>query len=558
MLRADSPDAVRRTLVDVEHLTRDRGLHAVGFLTFEAASAFGLPVGELDPRVPCAWFGLFEPRMVREVGVPERAGAYRVSDLTPSLDAAAFSRAFARIKEHLAEGNSYQVNFTLQLTGRFEGDAASLFADLTEAQRGSYGAYIDLGDVVVASASPELFFAFEGLDVVTRPMKGTARRGLTLDEDRAIGAALAASEKERAENVMVVDMFRNDLGRVAEVGSVTVPRLFSVERYPNVWQMTSDVRARSMAPLEEVFAALFPSASVTGAPKRRTMEILQELEGRPRGLYTGAIGYVPPDGLARFNVAIRTALIDRARGAISFGVGSGVVWDSNAESEYAECLLKGSVLTSRPEAFSLLETMRWTPGEGCLLVERHLARLESAAEYFGVPVDRAAVLGVLDALSGDVPLRVRLLVSQRGEVTLQTVPFVAVGGPLRVCLSASPIDDQDPFLYHKTTRRELYDSEWQKFHDALGADEVIYLNERDELAEGSRTTIFIERDGVLLTPQASAGLLPGTLRADLLQSGRAREARLTLADLQRASAVYLGNSVRGLVPARPLVPKAGT
>lgn len=543
VLRADSADAVRRTLIDVEHLTRDRGLHAVGFLTFEAASAFGLPVGELDPRVPCAWFALFESKTVREVGAPERVGDYRLGPLTPSLDRAAFSRAFARIKEHLAAGNSYQVNFTLQLQASFEGDAASLFADLTRAQQGSHGAFIDLGDVVIASASPELFFAFEGMDIVTRPMKGTARRGLTLADDRAAAATLQGSAKERAENVMVVDMVRNDLGRVADIGTVTVPHLFTVERYPNVWQMTSEVRARSMASLEEVFAALYPSASVTGAPKVRTMEIVRELEGRPRGVYTGAIGYVPPDGLARFNVAIRTAAIDRSRGELSFGVGSGVVWDSDASSEYAECLLKGSVLTSR-ESFSLLETLRWTPNEGCILLERHLDRLEASAEYFGVPMDRAAVSRALGALAGDAEgLRVRLLVSQAGVISVETTPFVRIAGPLRVCLAGSPVDATDRFLFHKTTQRAVYERARAAAPDA---DEVLLWNARGELTEATTANIVVELEGRRVTPPVSCGLLAGTWRAELLSQGEIVERVVLVDELSKATGLWLINSVQGM------------
>lgn len=553
VLRADSPDAVRRTLVDVEHLTRDRALHAVGFLTFEASAAFGLPVGDRDPRLPYAWFALFESRTVREVGAPERVGNYELGPLTPSVDMAAFERAFARIKAHLAAGDSYQVNFTLQLQARFDGDAEALFADLTRAQRANYGAFIDLGDVAIASASPELFFAFEGLDIVTRPMKGTARRGMTVEDDRAAAAALAASPKERAENVMVVDMLRNDLGRVADVGSVTVPELFRVERYPNVWQMTSEVRARSMAPLEEVCAALFPSASITGAPKIRTMEILRELEGRPRGIYTGAIGYVPPDGLARFNVAIRTAVIDRARGELSYGVGSGVVWDSDAASEYAECLLKGSVLTSRREPFSLLETLRWTPEDGCVLLDRHIARLEATADYFDVPLDLAAVKREFEALSGGAPgLRVRLLVAQDGAVSLEQFPFVAVEGPLRVCLARTPVDAADPFLYHKTTRRAVYD---QARGDAPGFDEVVLWNANGEVTEATTANVVVELNGVRVTPPVASGLLAGTYRAELLARGEVVERRITVDELSTASGLWLINSVQGMRVAE-LIPRA--
>ena len=380
VLQADSIDAVRRTIADVENLTRDRGLHAVGFVSYEAAGAFGLAVREPGEDLPLAWFALYDRAHVIPAGTPEATGAYTLGPLLPSVDRDRFDAAFARIKEHLAAGDTYQVNYTFRMEGAFHGDAEALFADLVASQRGQYSAFLDIGELVICSASPELFFEFQGVDILARPMKGTARRGRTLEEDRALGASLAASAKERAENVMVVDMIRNDLGRVADVGTVQVPELFTVERYPNVWQMTSLVKARSVAPLDEIFAGLHPSASVTGAPKVRTMELLASLEDGPRGVYTGAVGHIPPDGLARFNVAIRTAVVDRRRQSLTFGIGSGIVWDSSAEGEYAECLLKASVLGTRPPRFELLETLLWTPGEGYILLDRHMQRLQASAE----------------------------------------------------------------------------------------------------------------------------------------------------------------------------------
>ncbi|MEQ1730656.1 MAG: chorismate-binding protein, partial [Vicinamibacterales bacterium] len=418
VLQADAPDAVHRTLVDVEQLTRDRGLHAVGFVTYEAGAAFGLPVSVEAGTLPLAWFALCEPANVLRVGHHRRTAEYRIGTLTPSVDRGQFAEAFDRIRQHLADGNTYQANYTFRMSGSFGGDAASFFADLCDVQRGGHAAFIDLGRFAICSASPELFFEIQGLDIVARPMKGTARRGRTFGEDRAAGEALAASPKNQAENVMVVDMVRNDLGRIAEVGSVDVSELFTVERYPNVWQMTSLVKARSLAPLADIFAALHPSASVTGAPKRATMALLQELEAGPRGVYTGAIGHVPPDGLASFNVAIRTAVVDRSRSTLSFGIGSGIVWDSESDDEYEECLLKGSVLGQRPVEFDLLETLLWTPLDGFFLLDRHLHRLGQAAEYFSVPMQVAEVRAGLTAAVANAhePLRLRLLVSRDGRV----------------------------------------------------------------------------------------------------------------------------------------------
>jgi para-aminobenzoate synthetase/4-amino-4-deoxychorismate lyase len=549
VLQADSPDAVRRTITDVEHLTRDRGLHAVGFVTYEAAAAFGLPAHSGSAELPLAWFGLYEPAQVRAVDRPRRASPYALGPLEASVDRDAFSRAFGRIRDALASGNSYQANYTFRLTGRFEGDAYGFFADLAEAQQGEYSAFIDLGDQVICSASPELFFEFRGADLVMKPMKGTAQRGRTIAEDRAAGLALAESRKDRAENVMIVDMIRNDIGRVADVGSVHVPALFSVERYPNVWQMTSTVIGRSIAPLDEVFAALHPSASVTGAPRVSTMRLLADLETTPRGVYTGAIGHVPPDGLARFNVAIRTAIIDRPAGRLTFGVGSGIVWDSEPMAEYDECLLKASVLVRRPVDFELLETLRWTPGEGFFLLAEHMDRLQGSAEYFDVPVSLAEIESHLNAgvAGASTAQRVRLLVSRSGEIRIEPQPYVPRPQPLQLRLAASPVDRSDVFLYHKTTNRGVYERAQSAQPDC---DDVLLWNEHEQVTESTTANLVAEIDGVRVTPPVSCGLLAGTCRAAMLATGEIAERIVTLDELQRATRLWLINAVHGEMAAK--------
>ena len=375
------------------------------------------------------------------------------------MDRARFEAAFARIKAHLADGDSYQVNFTFKMTGGFDGDEWALFSDLVGAQQGRHSAFIRTGDWAVCSASPELFFAMDGLSVRARPMKGTAVRGRTLSEDHLQRDRLRSSAKQQAENVMIVDMVRNDLGRIAVAGTIEVPELFTVERYPNVWQMTSSVTGRSAAPLEEVFAAVHPSASVTGAPKVRTAEILATLEQAPRGVYTGAIGHVPPDGNASFNVAIRTAVVDRRANTIEFGVGSGIVWDSDPAGEYEECLAKGSVLGRRPARFELVETLRWGPEEGFALLERHLARLRDTAEYFSFVCDSQRVRAELQrAVEGRYgPLRVRLLVADDGSIRVEQAPLSIDHRAPRVVVASTPVDSREVFLFHKTTRRQVYE-----------------------------------------------------------------------------------------------------
>ena len=539
LLQADDVGAVRRTLVDVEQLTRDRGLHAVGFVTYEAAAAFGLPVHRAPSRFPLVWFALYDAANVTPLDAPPAGDGYLVEGVEPTLDRAGFRRAFARIREHLAAGDSYQVNFTFALRAGFSGDPRSLFADLARAQGGEYSAYIDLGETAICSASPELFFEFVGTDIVSRPMKGTAARGRTTVEDRAIAAALAASEKERAENVMIVDMVRNDIGRVADTGSVGVPDLFHVERFPHVWQMTSTVRGRTGAPLDDVVAAIHPCASVTGAPKFRTMGLIAELEAGPRGVYTGAVGYIPPTGLARFNVAIRTAVIDRTSGRLTFGVGSGIVWDSDADAEYDECLLKGAVLGRRAPAFELLETLLWTPEGGYHLFDEHLGRLSDSADYFGVPV---RTTDIRKALAAAVARRVRLLVDRAGVPRTEWRDHAPWPEPVRVALAREAVDPGDVFLHHKTTHRAVYERAKQ---GALGVDDVLLWNLRGEVTESTLANVVVELDGRRVTPPLSCGLLAGTCRGALLASGEVVEGVVMKDDLRRATGLWLVNSVQG-------------
>jgi para-aminobenzoate synthetase/4-amino-4-deoxychorismate lyase len=544
VVRADTVEGVRPALTEVERLTRDFGFHAVGFVTYEAAAAFALAVRPPSSDLPLVWFGLFEAAHVRPHDGPVAAGTYQVDRIEPSLDRAGFAAGFERIKEYLAAGDTYQVNFTFKLLGRFAGEARALFADLVSAQRGGCSAFLSNGEWSICSASPELFFAVDGMTISARPMKGTAARGRTVAEDQLRREDLRTSEKQRAENVMVVDMVRNDLGRIADVGSVQVPALFDLERYPNVWQMTSLVEGRTSASLDEIFAALHPSASVTGAPKVRTMEIVRSLEPHARGIYTGAIGHIRPDGGARFNVAIRTAVIEHRSGAIEFGTGSGIVWDSEMSAEYDECLLKSSVLGRRVPPFELLETIRWSPGTGFFLLARHLARLRSSAEYFGFSLDEPALTDALaDIVRGNAePARVRLLLAKTGAVRAERSALSTTGIPMRVVLAGDPIDPQDVFLFHKTTNRGVYDAAFRSAA-ARGFDEAILWNPAGEVTEATTANIVVEMKGRRVTPPITCGLLGGTYRADLLERGEIEEAVIAVDALTRADRLWLINSV---------------
>ena len=381
------------------------------------------------------------------------------------------------------------------------------------------------------------------------------RRGLDCAEDRAAAVRLRNDEKNCAEHVMIVDLLRNDLGRICEMGSVRVEELFSVERYETLLQMTSTVSGRLRGGLSyyEIFKGMFPSGSITGAPKIRTMEIIHELERGPRGIYTGAIGYMAPDGTAAFNVAIRTLVMKE--GEARMGVGGGIVADSEPMEEYRECLLKAEFLTRRRHDFQLIETMLW---EGdYFLLEMHLERMEASAEYFNFLWDREAVVGRLEEVAKGFRLgeryRVRLLLNEAGEVTVAAVKLsVEVSGWGRVRLSMERTSSTDVFLRHKTTRRELYEREYARAR-AEGFDEVIFLNERGEVTEGAISNVFIRRAGRLLTPPLRCGVLPGVLRRHLLESdASAEECVLTVEDLESAEAVFVGNSVRGLREVRLL------
>jgi para-aminobenzoate synthetase/4-amino-4-deoxychorismate lyase len=374
-------------------------------------------------------------------------------------------------------------------------------------------------------------------------MKGTVERGRTLVEDRSKAEWLYHSEKNRAENVMIVDMIRNDMGRVSTIGSVEVPTLFDVERYPTLWQMTSTVTSHTEASLAQIMAALFPCASITGAPKVSTMGIIAELETSPRGVYTGCIGYLAPDRQAQFNVAIRTVVVDRDAGFAEFGVGGGVVWDSGTDSEYAESLTKAKILFERRPAFQLLESLLWSPDEGFYLLEQHLERLAASATYFGFEIDVDALSARLgEAISSypQEPQKVRLLLERNGHICLEAAPLGEVRS-LTVAVAEAPVSSENVFLYHKTTNRTAYEVAKAS---RPGNDEVLLWNEREELTEATTANIVVKLAGELLTPPVSCGLLAGVFRGRLLAEGNVQEQVISLSDLERCQEIYLINSVR--------------
>ncbi|WP_240309403.1 MULTISPECIES: aminodeoxychorismate synthase component I [Sphingomonas] len=521
------------------------GAHAAGFLAYEAGIA-------LDPALapaarqgdgPLLWFGLFDDYETVDAAdfLPDPAGA-RASAPVPRLARADYLATAADVRDHLFAGDFYQANLTFGCDVRFAGDPLALYARLRQASGAGWGGVVRHDDGWLLSCSPEQFFTLRDGMIEARPMKGTAPLS-------APPAALTDDPKNRAENLMIVDLIRNDLARVAEPGSVAVPELFAVETYPTLRQMVSRVTARLRPGLDavDVIRTIFPCGSVTGAPKVAAMLALRRLEPEPRGAYTGSMGWIDPNGNASFNVLIRTLATREGEEAARIGLGSGLVVDSQASDEWAECLAKGAFVTAQQPTVDLIETMRFDPREGVLELDRHLDRLGASARALGFSYDRHAARNELQAatFSRKLPGVARLLLSPTGTmaVELRNLP-PAARPPVTVALRPLPVPASDFRLSHKTTDRSFYD----RAQAEGGAFETLFVDPDGKLTEGSFTNLFVERDGQLLTPPASRGLMPGVLRAKLLDEGRAVEADLTPDDL--AGGFHIGNMVRGLIAAR--------
>jgi len=541
VISTNNIEEVRGLLREVEKLVNTNRWHAAGFISYEAAPAFDSALHVLNAGAfPLLWFGVYpEPRPV-ELPLPEKSDGELKWNATMKWES--YNTAIDKIKEHIARGRTYQVNYTMRLNSSFDGSEWDFFLNLAQTQN-KYAAYLNTGQYAICSVSPELFFRLDGETITSQPMKGTVKRGRTLAEDEQQSAWLQNSPKNRAENVMIVDMIRSDFGRVAEIGTVNVSKLFTLEKYPTLFQMTSTVEAKTNASLADIFTALFPCGSVTGTPKVSTMNIISELETTPRRIYTGAIGYISPDRKAQFNVAIRTALIDKESKSIEYGVGGGVVWDSIDTDEYSEAMLKAQVLTKRPREFSLLETILWTPQEGYFLFEKHIGRMAESAEYFDFVFSMEKVEANLKRLAGEFKSaqRVRMTSNRFGELAVDTTPFQSRETSFKVTLAEQPIDSNDIFLFHKTTQRESYDK-------ALIApqiyNDVLLYNERDELTEFTIGNLVVELNGELVTSPVSCGLLAGVFRAHLLETNQIKERVIKKIELKNCKKVFLVNSVR--------------
>lgn len=553
-----------------------QGRHAVGLFDYE----LGRPMQQLPrhrpsqtPPAALATVLLFEhcQRMCAaevEAWLALQAGdaGHAISGLRTVQDEPAFAAAVAAIHRYIESGDTYQVNLTFPLRFDVHGDPIALYAALRARQPVPYGALLRLPDgAMVLSLSPELFVAHAGGRLTCRPMKGTAPASGDPEHDRRRAEALRSSVKERSENLMIVDLLRNDLGRIARTGSVRVPELFSVERFGGVLQMSSTIEAeaRPGLGLRQVFEAIYPCGSITGAPKRRTMQVIDELERWPRRLYTGGIGWFDPPrtpgALGDFTVSvpIRTLLLEAPDGnwrrSGEMGVGAGIVYDSDAHTEYQECLLKARFLTGLAPGFDLFETLH-ARREGIRHLGRHLDRLARSAAHFGFAFDETVIRARLQSACAVLPAgqaaRLRLSLTVSGEVGLVSAPLSALATPVRVLLSEAVMPSGDRMLAHKTSLRQVYDEGWRQA-EAVGAFDTLFFNERGELTEGGRSNVFVRLDGRWHTPPLSCGLLPGVMRAVLLDdpAWNATERVLTRADLRKAEAVCVCNALRGALMA---------
>ena len=564
-------DEVLPALERIE-LLRSAGAQLAGYLAYEAGLALEPRLANLAPprcgaAGPLVWFGAFDsyrelaadevPAWLAEQASGSGLDLAQVGPLDPTLSAGGYAKAFSELQERIAAGDIYQANLTFALAGSYRGDPLALYAAARPAAGAGYGGVLFDGSHWLLSFSPELFFAERDGAAMVKPMKGTRPRGRNAAEDAALKAELAASEKDRAENLMIVDLLRNDLSRVAKAGSVKVENAFSVETYPTLHTMVTTVRAQlnEGTSATQMLRALFPCGSITGAPKIRAMELIDQTERDARGPYCGAIGRIDASGDAAFNVAIRTLRLtpqENQRGSAVLGVGSAIVADSEVLTEWRECLVKGGFVRLAAGGADLIETMRFTPDGGIALLELHLERIKTSAAELGFAFDRHAVRNAIQALcfEAEAPAKLRLLASRSGAYCLELSELPPpISEPLVCAVLPLPIDPGDWRLRHKSSDRHFYEAALAAARGA-GAGEALLLRDDGLVTEGSFTSLFVERDGQLLTPPAALGLLPGVLRRSLLESGRAVEAELTLDDL--GGGFLLGNALRGLFAGRLL------
>jgi len=547
----------------------NKGFWVCGYFSYEFGYLFELNLERLlnfsQLNFPLAWLGVFKKPLIIE---DEKANpssnlyltldnSFKLTESNLNMTLSEYTQAVGRIKNYLKKGDTYQVNFTLKYKAKFSGDLLRFYLQLRRNQPTPYSCFINDGKNYIFSFSPELFFKINRDNILVKPMKGTHERGRFLEEDNSYANFLRNDPKNRAENLMIVDLLRNDLGKIAKPGSVKVESLFVVEKYPTLFQMTSTIKAKlkRKTSLKRFLRLYSPSGSVTGAPKIRTMQIIKSLEKEPRYIYTGSIGFISPERVSCFNVAIRTLVIRRK--SLELGVGGGIVYDSRPQKEYQECLLKASFLEKREQPFFLIESLLYWQGKFWLL-NYHLRRLKKSCQYFDIPLNLKELKEKLNSLSKKLSsfqnYKIRLLVDKQGRAKISSAVIRKIKEPALVKISSEKTDPQNPFLYHKTTRRELYEQERKKAR-LSGFFEVIFTNKKGQITEGTISNIFLLNKNKLYTPSLNCGLLGGVLREHLLKTKKAREKDIYLDDLLKAKRVFLGNSVRGLIPVRIVLEK---
>lgn len=546
VLVAHTVDDVLPLLATLEQRVEKEGYTAAGWISYEASPAFddALAVNIDSSGFPLLWFAIYD-RPAHGQQPKERS--LPILSWEPTVCDDQYKQAIAHIKQLIANGDTYQVNYTFRQHAKLAAKNAQGLLSILNQQPPYFGGSISTPEWLITSGSPELFFSLDRQSIVSRPMKGTAPRGLNSEADADLAQQLYTSVKNRAENVMITDMVRNDLSRIAETGSLTVPEMFAIEQYPTLFQMTTTVEAETKASLTDILKGLFPPASITGAPKARTMEIIAQLETTPRRIYTGTMGFLLPGRRAQFNVAIRTLLYDRQREQLEYGVGSGIVWDSDPEEELQECRTKTRICDPQPASFELLETIYWSKEQKYTLLEEHCSRLSASASYFCYPFNKQIFVQGLTDLAPtftESHYKIRITLQKDGSLQYNHEPFPPPqkNQIVTVRLAQEPVDRTDRFLYHKTTNRTVYE---QARAACPKADDVLLYNQQGELTESTIANIIMEIDGILYTPPVRCGLLAGTARARLLATGQIREKVLPVSLLKKGYPLYLVNSVRG-------------
>ena len=553
---------VSGSLNQIEKMTK-KGFFAAGFISYEAGFAFEKILKQKKhSNFPLLWFGIFKKPLIfdhRHIEFEDYklCGRYSIGSIKQDISEKEYIDSIKKIKKYIEKGHTYQVNRTFKLDFSFKGCPEDLYLNLRQKQSVPYSAIIKFGKKYILSFSPELFFRQKKGVIQVKPMKGTIERGRFMEEDIRNSVTLNNCSKNRSENIMIVDLLRNDLGRISHAGTVKTNRFFEVEKYESLFQMTSTIegKARDNVSLYDLFKSTFPSGSVTGAPKIRTMQIIDEIEESARRIYTGSIGFIAPCMHKVFNVAIRTLLIDQRSGSGEMGIGSGVVYDSDPKKEYEECLLKAKFLTERSKHFSLIETMLWHPARGFELLEFHLQRLKESSEYFGYKYDKNKLIkyfnNIQKCLDKNNRCRLRLLLNKQGDIKADYSILHDIDAPKTITFSTLKTDSSNKWLYHKTTNRGLYDSEYQR-HKEMGFFDVIFTNEKGQVTEGAISNIFVKKNGVYYTPPIECGVLNGVYRRYILTTGKLdiREKILFAEDLLNADSIFISNAVRGMVGVR--------